>query len=125
MRKINYFGSLSDYKQSIGDNLRPGEPDPRGMSTSAYDAAMNKWNQEQKSDKESVKIVQDMGMRPYSVGSEYTPGMLLGFGKVVTAIAAKEQSPRRVQQAIKPEMINVVKKIRPLSKDTVKVIKRK
>jgi hypothetical protein len=125
MRKINYFGSLSDYKQSIGDNDAPGKPDPTTMSTRAYGAAMNKYEQEQKANKESVKIVQDMGMRPYSVGSDYTSGMILGFGKVVTAIAAKEQSPRRVQQAIKPELVNVVKKIRPLSKDTVKVIKRK
>jgi hypothetical protein len=125
MRKINFYGSLSDYKQSVEEDDAPGKPDPTTMSTRAYGAAMNKYEQEQKANKEAVKIVQNMGMKPSSVGSEYTPGMVLGFGKVFTAVAAKAQSPRRVQQAIKPELINVTKKIRPLAKDTVKVKKNK
>ena len=124
MRKINYFGSLSDFKQSIGNDLAPGEPDPRNMSTLAYSAAMDKWNKEKKATGEAVKIVQDMGMKPYGASSEYSTGVL-GFAKVRSAVVAKQESPRRVQQAIKPEGISVVKSVRPLSKDVVKVKKIK
>ena len=120
----NYQGSLGDYKDSMKNTLAPGEPDPTGMSTAAYAYAKNKFDREQKNNKEVVKTLKDKGMRTYAVSSEYNEGVL-GFGDMRSAALVKQESPRRVQQAIKPEAISVVKKIRPLSKDSVKIKKIK
>ena len=118
----NYQGSLGDYKDSIKNTLAPGEPDPTGMSTAAYAYAKDKFDREQKNNKEVAKTLKNKGMRTYAISSEYNEGFP-GFGEMRSAALVKKESPRRVQQAIKPEVVSVVKKIRPLSKDSVKIKK--
>ena len=120
----NYQGSLGDYKDSMKNTLAPGEPDPTEMSGAAYAYRKNKFDKEQKNNKEVAKTLKGKGMRTYAVSSEYKEGMP-GFGEMRAAALVKQESPRRVQQAIKPEAVSVVKKIRPLSKDSVKIKKIK